>query len=328
MKTHLLGFDIGGTKCAAVLGNRGGEPVDKIKFPTPPAFPEAWELLAAAGRDLLERGRISQENLIAAGISCGGPLDTQAGLVLSPPNLPDWDRIPITRKVEETFRCPAFLMNDANACALAEWSAGAGKGSRDMVFLTMGTGLGGGIILNGRLCEGASGMAGEFGHIRLRRRGPEGYGKKGSFEGFCGGNGIARRAEALAETYPDRRSVEEYIKFTGSRDFSVRSLARAEAEGNAFARRIFELTGEMLGCGLAVILDGLNPECIVIGSIFERCEPLLRPAMERVLQQEVLPQTLAACRIVPALLGDRIGDYAALTVARHGAGITLSSDPS
>lgn len=185
-----------------------------------------------------------------------------------------------------------------------------------MVFLTMGTGLGGGIILDGHLYEGPSGMAGEFGHIRLRPAGPVGYGKAGSFEGFCGGAGIARHAAMLAETEEFRKDAEEYRKTSG--DFSVRSLALAQAAGSPFAEKIFEITGEMLGYGLAVIIDGLNPERIVIGSIFERSENLLRPSMERILKQEVLPASLDACQVVPAKLGDRIGDYAALTVARYG----------
>ena len=159
-------------------------------------------------------------------------------------------------------------------------------------------------------------MAGEFGHIRLRPSGPVGYGKAGSFEGFCGGAGIARHAAMLAETDEFRESAAEYRRIAD--DFSVRNLDIAQAKGSVFAKKMFEITGEMLGYGLAVIIDGLNPERVVIGSIFERSEDLLRPSMERILKQEVLPASLDACQVVPAQLGDRIGDYAALTIARFG----------
>ena len=133
--------------------------------------------------------------LSAAGISCGGPLDIEKGLILSPPNLPGWDKVPIVKYFQNRLGVKTSLLNDANACALAEWRYGAGKGCRNMIFLTFGTGIGAGLILNGRLYSGASGMAGEIGHIRMEKTGPLGYGKKGSLEGFCSGGGIAMLAK-------------------------------------------------------------------------------------------------------------------------------------
>lgn len=315
---HLLGIDIGGTKCAVCLGNMPGEPLDKIKFSTGKGFEAVWSELVKRVRELLLRNNVSMTDIAAAGISCGGPLDAKLGIVMSPPNLPGWDNIPITAKITEEFSVPAFLMNDANACALAEWRFGAGQEADNMVFLTMGTGLGGGIIINRVLYEGTSGMSGEFGHIRLRQNGPLGFGKHGSFEGFCGGNGIADHAKLIAAEYPDREAITEYLGMSDGNDFSMQSLAAAQTKGNKFATHMIEITGEMLGYGLAMIIDGFNPDKIVIGSIFERCEALLRPAMERVLRGEVLPESLACCRILSAKLGDRIGDYACLLVAKHG----------
>lgn len=314
----LLGFDIGGTKCAVCLGNLSGEPVDKIKFATGSGFDAVWSELVISTRELLDKHNVSISDIGAVGVSCGGPLDAKLGVVMSPPNLPGWDDIPIVEQIEAVFGVPAFLMNDANACALAEWRFGAGDRCDNMIFLTMGTGLGGGIILNRKLYEGASGMAGEFGHIRLRPDGPLGFNKEGSFEGFCGGNGIADHARIIAGTYQDQVSVEEYCRLVEGRDFSMKNLDMAQAQGNKFARHMFEVTGEMLGHGLAMLIDGFNPDKIVIGSIFERSEALLRPAMERVLREEALPESLAACEILPAELGDRIGDYACLLVAKHG----------
>lgn len=318
MKKMLLGFDIGGTKCAVVLGDMSGAPVDKVKFATKTGFDAVWPELIAATRELLAKNQLTVEDIVAVGVSCGGPLDAKRGVVMSPPNLPGWDNIPITEMIAGEFGCPAFLMNDANACALAEWRFGAGQGVDNMVFLTMGTGLGGGIVINREIYEGSSGMAGEFGHIRLRNHGPVGYGKAGSFEGFCGGNGIADHARRIAAEYPDREAVAEYLQLTGTEDYSMRSLDLAQAKGNKFARHMFDLTGEMLGHGLAMIIDGFNPDRIVIGSIFERSEALLRPAMERVLRDEGLTESLAVCQILPARLGDRIGDFACLLVAKHG----------
>lgn len=139
----------------------------------------------------------------AIGISCGGPLDSRRGIVFSPPNLPGWDKVPITKFFSERFHVPCFLQNNANACVLAEWKWGNGKNLDNVVFPTFGTGMGAGLILNGKLYEGAKGLAGEIGHMRLARHGPVGYGKAGSFEGVCSGGGdSAIGTEQGARTYP------------------------------------------------------------------------------------------------------------------------------
>ena len=202
----LVGVDIGGTKTAVVLGRAAGDGlqiIDRAIFPTDPTargWREVLKEVVAAARTLLGRHAGPAEGLGGVGVSCGGPLDSRAGLVLSPPNLPGWDKCSITGELESDLGCPAALQNDANACALAEWRFGAGRGSRNMIFLTFGTGMGAGLIIEGRLYEGTTDLPGEVGHVRLAEDGPEGYGKAGSFEGFCSrGGGIARLARAEAE---------------------------------------------------------------------------------------------------------------------------------
>lgn len=314
------GFDIGGTKCAAVLGRttpEGGITViGRTAFPTREENgpQQCLERLCRALTELIAR-HAPGETPDGVGISCGGPLDAEKGIVQSPPNLPGWDDIPVTDIVSRRTGFPAKLENDANACSLAEWRFGAGRGTKNMIFLTFGTGLGAGVIVNGQLCGGACGMAGECGHIRLAPAGPVGYGKAGSFEGFCSGGGIAQlgrlRAEkALAEGAPLNwcRSAAEL------ETVSAKTIAIAADAGDAAAREVYAESGRRLGQGLAVLIDILNPECIVIGSIFARSEHLLRPAMEEVLKQETLPASLAACRIVPAELGEAIGDLASLAI--------------
>lgn len=301
-----IGIDIGGTKCAVVLGDESGIR-KKIRFATTGKEETLERILTAAG----EIGRAD-----AVGISCGGPLDDEKGLILSPPNLPGWDRVPIVQMVEQALGVPAYLCNDANACALAEWKYGAGRGTKNMVFLTFGTGLGAGLILNGRLYTGTNGMAGEVGHLRLSEFGPVGYGKRGSFEGFCSGGGLAQIGKLLAM---EERQAGRTVSFCSGAEeeaaITAKRLAEAADAGDAVARNAYRISGEMLGRGLAVIVDLFNPECIVIGSIFARSEDLLREAMEETLHREALPQALAVCRIVPAALGEEIGDYAALAVA-------------
>ena len=202
MKYRLLaGVDIGGTKCAVTLGlpESGGISIkDKLRFPTTDVEGTVRDIKSAL-REVIERNGLGSEGISAIGISCGGPLDSRTGVIMSPPNLPGWDNIPIVRILSEEFGVPAAVHNDANACALAEWLFGAGKGTRNMVFMTFGTGLGAGLILDGKLYTGTNDNAGELGHIRLEGFGPVGYGKAGSFEGFCSGSGIEQLAKSMVK---------------------------------------------------------------------------------------------------------------------------------
>lgn len=302
----LLGIDIGGTKCAVTVGTKEGEIIAKERFATTTAEETLLKI-----RDTVEQFRDAYP-LEACGISCGGPLDEREGIILSPPNLPDWKDVPIVGMVAYLLDyIPVGLRNDANACAMAEWRFGAGKGTENMIFLTFGTGLGAGIIANGALLSGANGNAGEAGHLRLRKDGPIGYGKKGSFEGFCSGGGLAQLGKMAAE---EAKKQGEPV-YWDAEQIDVAEMAAAARMGEPYAEAVFGICGEKLGEGLAVLVDLLNPERIVIGSIFARCEDLLRPAMERALAREALPQALEVCKIVPAALGESIGDRAALAVA-------------
>ena len=290
----LLGVDIGGTKCALILADNDGNILSRTATATTDVDTTlAWITEGAKA--------LAQENKIqAVGISCGGPLDSGTGYILSPPNLPGWDAIPITKLLTEATGAPAFLCNDANACSLAEWKFGAGKGSRNMIFLTFGTGLGAGLILDGKLYEGTNGMAGEVGHIRLAKDGPEGYGKAGSFEGFCSGGGISRLGSLMG--CPG----------------TAKELAERAKAGDEDAMRVYRASARKLGAGLSVLIDLFNPECIVIGSVFARSEELFREEMEKVIAEEALAEAAAVCTVVPAALGDAIGDWAAVAVAQRG----------
>jgi glucokinase len=168
-----IALDIGGTKTAVSLWEGETSLLQKIQFPTPASPQEAL----AKALDALDQARdaasIEASRLAALGISCGGPLDSARGLILSPPNLPGWDAIPVVSLLQEKTGLPCFLENDANACALAEWRWGAGRGCRDMAFLTFGTGLGCGLILNNSLHRGAGDLAGEVGISALRKTVPK-----------------------------------------------------------------------------------------------------------------------------------------------------------
>lgn len=311
-----IGFDIGGTKCACVIGDENGNVLAKSKFATEPC--RGWQAvvdeLCDCALRLISDNSLSPADISAGGVSCGGPLSSKSGVIMCPPNLPDWDNVPICDILQSRFGFPVFLQNDANACALAEWQFGAGRGFDNIVFLTFGTGMGAGLILNGRLYAGTNDMAGEVGHIRIEKSGPVGYGKEGSFEGFCSGGGIAGLAAAVIEEYA-QKGIETSVPCN---DITAKSVASAAQSGDPVAKEIYSLCGEKLGAALAVLVDVLNPQRIIIGSIYERSEMLLRDSMLRTLKAEALPISLSCCEIVPAELGDGIGDYAALGVARFG----------
>lgn len=313
----MIGFDIGGTKCAVCIGKEIDgklQIVDKRIIPTDHTI---------SPYEMIERMCVLAEEMTNEiehiGISCGGPLDSKKGVIQSPPNLPGWDDVYITEYLEKKYNCKAYLQNDANACAVAEWLYGAGQGCQNMVFLTFGTGLGAGLILNGKLYSGTSDMAGECGHMRLASFGPVGFGKAGSFEGFCSGGGIAQLGQMMAREKLQMGEAVSYCKKLEQLDFiTAKKIAEYANEGQDDALLVFRLCGEMLGYGLAILIDILNPERIVLGSIFQRSEHLLRESMEKVLDRECLTASRERCQIMPALLKENIGDYAALAVAAMG----------
>jgi len=313
---RLIGLDIGGTKCAVILGEyKDGDIsiIDKKVVPTNLQISpiEMIETLCEIANSLLHGEKPDR-----IGISCGGPLDSNSGRILGPPNLPGWADVPIVKHLNAKYDVPVFLQNDANACALAEWKFGNGRGLQNIIFLTFGTGLGAGLILNGKLYSGTSDMAGEVGHIRLAPYGPSGYGKYGSFEGFCSGNGIAQIGYTLALEAIQNGTRPLYFPEGATADIiTAKSIAEAATQGDKTAIEVYRLCGKYLGAGLSVLIDILNPEAIIIGSVFARCEHLLRESMDKVIQQESLPASYRCCRVLPAKLGESLGDYAALSTA-------------
>jgi glucokinase len=313
---YYLGYDIGGTKCSIVLGDKEFNVHEKIVFATETSrgYKEIIDDFKTHTHGLLRK--YEKNNLVRIGISCGGPLDSEKGLINSPPNLPGWDAVPVVDIFRQEFEVPVAVQNDANACALAEWMMGAGQGTKNMAFLSFGTGMGAGLIINGQLYTGTNDLAGEVGHVRLAEDGPVGFGKAGSFEGFCSGGGIARLAGSLiAEKLQAGETVGFCLTSDKIKDVTARDVFEAALAGDPLAQQIIHISAEYLGRGLAVLIDILNPECIVIGSIYTRNEELLKPLIDKVLDREAIPAANKVCKIVPAALGEKIGDFAALSVA-------------
>lgn len=311
MEQTILGLDIGGTKTSVLLGRcdiRASKPpviLAKETFPTyapGDGFAECFERICSKAEATHRQADEMGTPVDGISVSIGGPLDIERGIILSPPNLPGWDRIPLKQLLAERFGVPVYVEHDGNTGALAEWLFGAGRGYRSLVFLTMGTGFGAGLILDGRLYRGITSTAGEIGHIRLAEDGPYGFGKHGSAEGFCSGTGMARLAQIM---FPDRWSPT----------LSARDLTELAQENDPAAVAVVQQVGKYLGRALALLVDLLNPEMIIIGSMAMRLgELVLQPAREE-LAREALPQAVAVLKITTPELGERMQDIAALSGA-------------
>ena len=300
-----IGLDIGGTKCAISTGECEGGAIkilSREEFPTAGlSWQQVLDEFARRIEKLADNGHATCDDrhaVSAIGISCGGPLDSKRGVIMSPPNLPGWDDVPVVDFFKERFGVPVSVQNDANACALAEYLYGSGRGVKNLVFMTFGTGLGAGIIIDGKLYSGANDNAGEIGHIRLAPTGPVGYNKEGSAEGFCSGAGIARLA-----------------KIRKGLDLTTKEMFARVRAGDPDCTEVFRESAEKLAAILAFTIDILNPEVIALGGVFMRNADLFMPIVDPILNREALPLARNVCRIVPAELGENIGDYAALAVA-------------
>lgn len=300
---RILGFDIGGTKTAVVMGTTSGAVLERRSQASDVerGFDAQWASMMEMADDLVAAG--GPPDLI--GVSIGGPVDTRRGIVHSPPNLPGWDAVPVRDLLVARFGVPTYVQHDARAGALAERAFGAAMGCRDVVFLTVGTGLGAGLILDGRVHRGSNDIAGEVGHWRMARRGPRAYGKVASWEAFASGGGLPGLARYMypRQGWPDAMTAEHLV-----------AMAR---RNDPIAGRVVRTAAAWLGWGIALIVDMLDPEVVVLGSLAVRAGDLLLPEATRVARRESLRRD-RSCRIVASGLGDRIGDLAALSAAIHG----------
>ena len=314
----ILGFDIGGTKTAVLEGNAAGEIFQRIEIATEAGthfdrrFPDICTIADRIIHEAAQKGR----SIKAVSVSIGGPLRIGDGVLIDPPHLPGWHRIPLKARLEQRFPgIPVFVEHDGNAGALAEFYFGAGKnvpGLQHLVFLTFGTGLGAGIIVNGSVLHGASDTAGEVGHWRLAETGPVGFGKEGSWEGLASGAGLAELAE--------RKNPTKWPAGT-----PIRAVVDAILDDDPEALEVAAEVGRWLGRGMALLVDALNPQLIVLGSLAVVLgDRVLEPA-RRELAREALPQAVAACKVVPAALGKGIGDVAALMAAVSNFEVRVSN---
>ena len=299
--TLILGIDIGGTKSAAVVGDENGTVLARAAAPTPQtSWQEAYAVLLGLAHEACRSHGVGLTEIAAVGVSCGGPLDSRTGMVHAPPNLPLWVDVPLKARLEADLALPVALENDANATAVAEHRWGAGQGCRDMAFLTMGTGVGAGLILDGALYRGRRDLAGEIGHATIYPGGvPCLCGRRGCLEALASGTSIGRMGrERFGEDSVTAHDV----------------CARARL-GDPIARSIIADAALAMGIGLANLLQTLNLERIVLGTLAVHAADLLLEPIRAATEAYCWPRVWDGVSIVPAALGDAAQDKAALAAA-------------
>jgi glucokinase len=304
MLETIIGFDVGGSKIAVVEGGNDATIYQRAAIPDHVGKPlaETLDAMCAAAVQLRAQAETAGRTVGAVSVSIGGPLEIERGVILSPPNLPGWDSVPLKDILAERLGLPVYVEHDGNAGALAELVFGAGVGKRNVIFLTLGTGLGAGIILDGSIYRGTTDTAGEVGFIHVADDTPVAYGKAGTWEGVCSGAGLVKLAHWR---YPGR----------WSEDVTPRDLIAEALGGMSEAEALVAEMGEWLGKGCAILVNTLNPQTIIVGTLgVVLGERLLAPA-RRALAEYALPVSAAACEMVPSRLGDSLGDIAALMAA-------------
>jgi glucokinase len=301
----VLGLDIGGTKIAAGVVDAEGVVHGFLTAPTAADAATAVEQLFELGRRAIAESALDVE---AVGIGCGGPLDSEKGVLIAPLHLPGWRNVPIAELAAEAFGRPAVLDNDATAAAAGEHRYGAGRGTRTMVYLTISTGVGGGVVLDGAVQRGRSGNGGELGHVTVDWRGRRcrGCGRRGCLEAYCSGTSIAERAVEAG--------MEEGV--------TAADVADAARAGNEVASRVWDETCEALACGITSIANLFEPELVVLGGgVLRTGDQLLAPVREQVAAQVMGPPV----SIVAAASGDAVGVVGAATVAYERLNATLTN---
>jgi glucokinase len=304
-----LGIDIGGTNLKAAIVSSEGAVAAFDVAPWSAGEPEEAVALIAGQRDRLV-ARVRPRPLSACGCGCAGLVDPGRGVIHASPNLPAWHDVQLARMLEGALDLSVVVENDANAAAYGEFAVGAARGAANAVLLTLGTGVGGGIVLGGRLYRGSHGGAGEVGHMAVTLDGPPcPCGSTGCIERLVNAEAIVARAVSLLES--GRTS-----SLGGTSSFTAKDVGDAAQAGDSVAAEAVAETGRILGIGLANLVQLLDPDVIVLGGgVAEIGEPLLGPARAE-LERRIASYHASTVRVVPAALGETAGVVGAALLAR------------
>lgn len=316
-KKYIVGVDLGGTKTAVGIITIRGHLVTKAQEETKLALGPQGVIkqMIDMTKSVLASAGITKKEIIGIGIAAAGPIDLKKGEILSPPNLPGWDRVQLVKPFKDSFRLPVYLDNDANAAALGEWVYGAGKGCKNMVYLTISTGIGGGIIIDGKLYHGANANAGEIGHMSINQFSPKcGCGNLGCLEAHSSGTSVAKRAKERLMQQPEIGT--EILKLANNdiNQVTAKIVFTAARQGDKLANELVDEFSFNLGVGLANVVNIFNPERIILGGGVMKSYDLFLDKVKEVVKSRALKPLWEVCEILPAALGDNVGIYGACAV--------------
>ena len=320
----LIGIDLGGTKISTALVDAAGRIIarDYRETQATEGQKAVIERMVDAAHHVLGEAGIAPAQVTAAGVCAPGPIDSRIGVVTAPPNLPGWKNVPLKQLIEEALSITTFLENDANAAALGEHRFGAGRGMQNMIYVTASTGIGGGLVLNGQLYSGATGAAGEIGHMTVLPWGPYcGCGNRGCLEALASGTAIARDGRELV-----RRGVPTLIADLAAGNperVTAKLVAEAADKGDIEAQEILAEAMTYLGVGMANLVNLFNPELIVIGGGLTNMGEGLFGPVRRAIERRAFPAAVRAVKVVPAELGDDVGVLGAVAAAMAQTALTL-----
>jgi glucokinase-like ROK family protein len=317
---YVIGIDMGATHLAILLTNFTAQVIDEVEVPfminrgPDLCLPEVDHRL----RELLSKNDLSLTDINAIGVDVPGPIVAEAGIVLAPPIMPGWDRYPIRETLEKSWKRPVALTNDAEAGALGEWAFGAGRGECDLAYIKVGTGIGAGLLLDGKIYRGATGSAGEIGHLTMIENGPLcNCGNNGCLEALAGGQAIARQAQEAV--LRGERTALSSMNLSGK--ITAQDVASAAQRGDLVAQRIVSEAGSHLGVALAGLVNLFNPGMVVVGGGIAQIGDLFLQPVRNAVMRRSLPAAARTVKITTAILGHRSSSIGAaveaLSIAIH-----------
>ncbi len=319
---YIVGVDLGATNIVSILINGEGKVIDKDTRATlaREGKEKALSQIVSSVRAVLEKGQlqgISSASIKGVGVGSPGPLDTKKGIIHFAPNLPGWNNVPLVSFLGDQLKLPMFLENDGNAAALAEWWIGAGKKVDNLVLLTLGTGIGGGIIIGGEVLHGAWDTAAEIGHMIIHEGGLVcGCGKRGCLEAYASATGVIKRTVSFMKAGGDtvlREVVHDHLE-----DITCELVYRAAERGDELSQMIVKETARYLGIGIASLVNIINPEMVILSGGMTAAGDLLFKPVRKYARKYALKAAIRGVRIVPAKLGGNTGALgAAATVLKR-----------
>ncbi len=302
-----IGIDVGGTNVKIALVDGNGKIIYSNSVPTYAKMGYEYTVnnIKQAIRDLMKETNTDSKSIDAIGFDFPGQVDYKTGVVKLAPNIPGWVNVPIAQMIEEEFHIPTRIDNDVRCAALGELKFGAGRGCKNFICMTVGTGIGSGLVIDGKIVRGAANAAGELGHIKLQMQGGPlcGCGDTGCLEAFASGPAIV----AMAYDYIKGGKAAKFSEMAGDSEITPYIVAKAAEEGDPVAKRIFEIIGEYIGIGLSSVINLLNPEKVIIGGGVAESGDLLLDPIRRTVKERAMSVAGSSVEIVKAELGNSAG---------------------